>query len=273
MTASENNRRARVYTITAAGRKRLTKRIGAVGRVCAVDAARPADGPMMTRLLASLRGRLRRRRIEGEIAEELQDHLEREIAAHEARGVSPDEARRLALRDLGGLVQTTRRHARCVCHMARQSLARLPLCRASAASCSTVHRDCADTAGRWHRINDGDYFGRVCRPAAAAAVSESRAFGLSDGEGRRRHRLAGLPGLANPRHVVRRSRQLAGRRGSADERPRAEALRVAQRDGELLPGDRFDRVSRPALRRGRFPARGRRDGCRQSRLLAARAGR
>jgi len=61
---------------------------------------------MMTRLLASLRGRLRRRRIEREIAEELQDHLEREIAAHQMRGVSPDEARRLALRDLGGLVQT-----------------------------------------------------------------------------------------------------------------------------------------------------------------------
>ena len=61
---------------------------------------------MITRLLASLRGRLRRRRIEGEIAEELQDHLEREIAAQEARGVSRDEARLLALRDLGGLVQT-----------------------------------------------------------------------------------------------------------------------------------------------------------------------
>ena len=61
---------------------------------------------MITRLVASLRGLFRRRRIDGEIAEELRDHLEREIEAHRARGVPPEEARRLALRDLGGLTQT-----------------------------------------------------------------------------------------------------------------------------------------------------------------------
>ena len=61
---------------------------------------------MITRLVASLRGLLRRRRIDGEIAEELRDHLEREIEAHRSRGVPPEEARRLALRDLGGLTQT-----------------------------------------------------------------------------------------------------------------------------------------------------------------------
>jgi putative ABC transport system permease protein len=61
---------------------------------------------MIARLFASLRGLLGRRRIEGEIAEELRDHLEREIEAHRARGVAPEEARRLALRDLGGLTQT-----------------------------------------------------------------------------------------------------------------------------------------------------------------------
>jgi len=61
---------------------------------------------MIARLFASLRGLLSRRRIDDEIAEELQDHLEREIDAHRARGVPPEEARRLALRDLGGLTQT-----------------------------------------------------------------------------------------------------------------------------------------------------------------------
>jgi putative ABC transport system permease protein len=61
---------------------------------------------MIARLFASLRGWLRRRQIEGEIAEELRDHLEREIEAHRSRGVSPEEARRMALRDLGGLTQT-----------------------------------------------------------------------------------------------------------------------------------------------------------------------
>jgi putative ABC transport system permease protein len=61
---------------------------------------------MIARLFASLRGLLRRRQIEAEIAEELRDHLEREIEAHRSRGVLPEEARRLALRDLGGLTQT-----------------------------------------------------------------------------------------------------------------------------------------------------------------------
>ncbi len=61
---------------------------------------------MIARLLASLRGRVLRRRIEGEIDEELRDHLEREIDAHRSRGASLEEARRLALRDLGGLTQT-----------------------------------------------------------------------------------------------------------------------------------------------------------------------
>jgi predicted permease len=61
---------------------------------------------MIARVMASLRGLLARRRIDGEILEELQDHLEREIEAHRLRGVPPEEARRLALRDLGGLTQT-----------------------------------------------------------------------------------------------------------------------------------------------------------------------
>ena len=61
---------------------------------------------MIARMVALIRGRLGRRRIDGEIAEELRDHLEREMEAHRGRGVSPEEARRLALRDLGGLAQT-----------------------------------------------------------------------------------------------------------------------------------------------------------------------
>jgi hypothetical protein len=61
---------------------------------------------MIARFLASLRGLLRRRQIDGEIADELRDHLEREMEAHRSRGVAPDEARRAALRDLGGLTQT-----------------------------------------------------------------------------------------------------------------------------------------------------------------------
>ena len=61
---------------------------------------------MIARLFATLRGLLGRRRIEDEIVEELRDHIEREIEAHRSRGASAEEARRLALRDLGGMTQT-----------------------------------------------------------------------------------------------------------------------------------------------------------------------
>jgi putative ABC transport system permease protein len=56
--------------------------------------------------IAWLRGWRSRHRIDGEILEELHDHLEREVEAHRLRGVPIEEARRLALRDLGGLTQT-----------------------------------------------------------------------------------------------------------------------------------------------------------------------
>jgi predicted permease len=61
---------------------------------------------MLARLAAYARGIARRRRIADEIDEELRFHVEQEIAGHVASGVSPVEARRLALRDLGGLRQT-----------------------------------------------------------------------------------------------------------------------------------------------------------------------
>jgi hypothetical protein len=61
---------------------------------------------MSRRFLSRLRGLLRRKRIDGEADEELQYHLEMEIAANVARGMTPAEARRVALRDLGGVTQT-----------------------------------------------------------------------------------------------------------------------------------------------------------------------
>ncbi len=61
---------------------------------------------MFARLAAYVRGIARRRRIDAEVDEELQFHIEQEIDAHVARGVPRAEARRLVLRDLGGLTQT-----------------------------------------------------------------------------------------------------------------------------------------------------------------------
>jgi putative ABC transport system permease protein len=61
---------------------------------------------MMARLIAYARGLARRRTIEADVDDELQFHLEQEIEANAARGMSRAEARRVALRDLGGLTQT-----------------------------------------------------------------------------------------------------------------------------------------------------------------------
>jgi putative ABC transport system permease protein len=62
---------------------------------------------MFARLVAFVRGIARRRRISAEVDDELRFHVEQEIEAYVARGASQGDARRMALRDLGGLTQTT----------------------------------------------------------------------------------------------------------------------------------------------------------------------
>src|SRR4029079_11478134 len=64
--------------------------------------ARPNVG-LMWRRLCDL---FRRRRREAELDEELRHHLESLEAEHRARGLSAEEARQAAERDLGGLLQT-----------------------------------------------------------------------------------------------------------------------------------------------------------------------
>jgi predicted permease len=61
---------------------------------------------MLARLGAYVRGLLGRNAVEAEVDEELRFHLEMEIQANVARGMTPTEARRVALRDLGGVTQT-----------------------------------------------------------------------------------------------------------------------------------------------------------------------
>jgi predicted permease len=61
---------------------------------------------MVARLVAYLRGLVGRRRVDAECLDELRFHLANEIEAHRARGLSPIEARRRALCDLGGVTQT-----------------------------------------------------------------------------------------------------------------------------------------------------------------------
>ena len=61
---------------------------------------------MLNRIVAYVRGILTRRRVHHEVDEELAFHLEHEINAGIARGLSPTEARRIAIVSLGGVVQT-----------------------------------------------------------------------------------------------------------------------------------------------------------------------
>src|SRR5688572_11334753 len=61
---------------------------------------------MLTQLMAYVRGFARRRRADAEAAEELAFHLEHETQANVERGMTPQEARRIALIALGGVEQT-----------------------------------------------------------------------------------------------------------------------------------------------------------------------
>ncbi len=61
---------------------------------------------MFGRIVTSIRGVLQRRRVARELDDELAFHVEMETQANMRRGLAPAEARRLALRDLGGVTQT-----------------------------------------------------------------------------------------------------------------------------------------------------------------------
>jgi putative ABC transport system permease protein len=61
---------------------------------------------MLNRLFARVRSLVRRNRIDTEVDEGLRLHLDTQIRANVARGMTPSEARRVALRDMGGVTQT-----------------------------------------------------------------------------------------------------------------------------------------------------------------------
>ncbi|HEX5107263.1 MAG TPA: ABC transporter permease [Vicinamibacterales bacterium] len=61
---------------------------------------------MVTRIATAVRRLLQRRRVAREMDDELAFHIEMETQANIKRGLSPAEARRQALRDLGGMDQT-----------------------------------------------------------------------------------------------------------------------------------------------------------------------
>ncbi len=59
----------------------------------------------LTIVLLRLRSLLRRNQVERELRDEIQFHLDLQIEEHRAAGMAPDEARRSALREMGGVAQ------------------------------------------------------------------------------------------------------------------------------------------------------------------------
>ena len=110
---SENNRRARYYKLTAAGRQRLAHRIGDVAPLHQIRLRHPLGRAArhMTRAyrrlvdLALGGGR----RIDAEMDQEIDAHLEMRVADLVRAGMSPDEARAEAKRRFGDFESARRR--------------------------------------------------------------------------------------------------------------------------------------------------------------------
>ena len=105
---SENNRRARFYSLTRAGRKQVEAEVAKWERLSAgVNLVLKSD--VAVRAWHILRSRLRslvfRDRRESDLSEELQLHLERETERLQATGLSREDARLQARRLFGGVEQ------------------------------------------------------------------------------------------------------------------------------------------------------------------------
>ena len=114
--------------------------------------------------------------------------------------------------------------------LARHVLARPEIRCAAVAALAPLHGHGADRARPRHRLDDGDFLDRVCGAGAAVALCRPGAPGLSGRTPGLRHRVAELRRLAPARHVVRRHRELTGRRGVRHGRPTPAAARLAKRD-------------------------------------------
>jgi PadR family transcriptional regulator, regulatory protein PadR len=100
--ASENNRKAKFYRLTAAGKKQLvreTNRRRQMARAIGLIMGEETLGRWRCRM--SWLRFFRRKRSQAELLEEIDVYLAEEIAENVARGMSPEEARRRARIKLG----------------------------------------------------------------------------------------------------------------------------------------------------------------------------
>ena len=106
---SENNRSARFYRLTKAGRKQLeaeTRAMGADDRADRAVLCREGEGSPVRRLrqwLIRLTTSMTRRHDETRLREEIDDHVAFETEANLRRGLPPAEARRRALLTFGSM--------------------------------------------------------------------------------------------------------------------------------------------------------------------------
>ena len=104
---SDNNRRARFYSITAAGRRQLASQTELWARTVSI-VNRLLEGAVMTRLRVFLSRTLDivlGRRRDDRLSEEIQAHLDLLTAEHMKQGLGADEARLAARRAFGGVEQ------------------------------------------------------------------------------------------------------------------------------------------------------------------------
>ena len=106
---SENNRKARFYSITPAGRRQLAEEraqwalvAGVINRLLGSEEAMPTFLAWVSRLFGSAGGG----RDDAAMAAELAFHLEMQERLEQSRGVSAEEAHRRARTRLGGVDQT-----------------------------------------------------------------------------------------------------------------------------------------------------------------------
>src|SRR5262245_42142842 len=110
-SVTENNRQAKYYKLTRAGRKQLADETENWRRLAtAIEQILQASGreerSMLGKLFHRLRMGLRRRNVEREMDAEMRFHLEMETEENIRRGMSEEEARRVALRSFGGVERT-----------------------------------------------------------------------------------------------------------------------------------------------------------------------
>ena len=116
--ASENNRKAKFYAITAQGRKQLAedtaywcRLAGVMGRVLSM----PSEGgnsmiDSLRRALNRLRSFFRKDPLDRDLNAEMATHLEFAVEENLRRGMSPEEARRQAMVRFGGIDQARQQH-------------------------------------------------------------------------------------------------------------------------------------------------------------------